>query len=135
MLEVAEKYGMGFKRARTTFRSYAHVVQNNLNPEKRIISNTAAELQQMTAKKLVIGMLITPGILSIENLPLNEKVDKLCELVEQMKFGKLDRNDVKLVCETSSTLETEHVLKAAHNIILECMFNHEREKGITASIL
>ena len=59
----------------------------------------------MTAKKLVIGMLITPGILSIENLPLNEKVDKLCELVEQMKFGKLDRNDIKLVCETSSTLE------------------------------
>ena len=105
VLEVAEKYGMGFKRARTTFRSYAHVVQNNLNPVKRIISNTAAELQQMTAKKLVIGMLITPGILSIENLPLNEKVDKLCELVEQMKFGKLDRNDLKLVCETSSTLE------------------------------
>ena len=60
MLKVAEKYCMGFKRARTTFRSYAYAVKNNLNPEKRIISKTTAELQQMTAKKIVIVMLITP---------------------------------------------------------------------------
>jgi hypothetical protein len=105
VLEVAEKYGMDFKRARITYRNYAQALQSNLTPEKRVISKTAEDLQQLTANKLVIGILTTPGMLNIQDLELSEKIGKLCDLVEELKLGKLNGSDISMVCQVNSGFE------------------------------
>ena len=107
ILMVAEKYQMGYSRARVAYKSYAQVVQNEasrtLKPESIIVNRTMSQLRdeivRNTTKTIVVGLLLSQDMLNIGSLPLDEKIRKLCNFVDTMKICKLEMKDIADVCQ------------------------------------
>ena len=104
---VAEKYQMGYSRARVAYKSYAQIVQNEasrtLKPESIIVNRTMSQLRdeivRNTTKTIVVGLLLSQDMLNIGSLSLDEKIKKLCNFVETMKICKLEMKDIADVCQ------------------------------------
>ena len=99
ILKVAERHQMSFRRAEIVYRSYAEVTNKQAykEQEKINVSLRDKEIGQMqqrivsnTINKIVIGLVLSPEILSIENLPIREKVDKLCNFIESLGIMQMN---------------------------------------------
>ena len=99
ILKVAERHRMSFRRAEIVYRSYAEVTNKQAYKEQAKINvpfrdNENSQMQQRivsnTINKIVIGLVLSPEILSIENLPIREKADKLCNFIESLGIMKMN---------------------------------------------
>jgi len=81
------------------YRSYAEVTNKQAYKEQAKINvsfrdNENSWMQQRivsnTIIKLVIGLVLSPEILSIENLPIKEKVDKLCNFMKSLGIMQMN---------------------------------------------
>ena len=86
---------MSYGRAETVYRSYAEVVNKNVYKEHSVRTHNVPQLEvkqviNNTANKIVIGLLLSPELLDMANLPLKEKVEKLCKFIENLGIAELD---------------------------------------------
>lgn len=103
VLKVAEKHQMSYGRAETVYRSYAEVVNKNVYKEHSVRTHNVPQLEvkqaiNNTANKIVIGLLLSPELLDMANLPLKEKVEKLCKFIENLGIAELDCSSVIQQC-------------------------------------
>ena len=107
ILKVAERHQMSFRRAEIVYRSYAEVTNKQAHKEQTKINvafrgNENSQMQQRivsnTINKIVIGLVLSPEILSIENLPIREKVDKLCSSIESLGIMKMSSSHILNQC-------------------------------------
>ena len=55
----------------------------------------------------MVGILTAPGISNIQNLVLSERINKLCELVEELKLEKLNYIDISMACQINNELKNK----------------------------
>ena len=105
ILEIAEKNQSSYKRATTTYRSYADVINKKqdqlLNPKPSAYD--VSYIAEQTAKKITLGILLNPELLNLEKLPLTDRINKLCELVEKLNI-RINRNEVNQVVKMNKIL-------------------------------
>lgn len=116
ILQVAEKYHMGFKRAQVTYRSYADVANKKLTVStpyfnqlhNEITINMKQEIEQKAAKSLIIGLLLRPEMLKLSELSLIERISKLCTLVHELQLGQLNKDEIRSVCLINETAAQQY---------------------------
>lgn len=107
ILKVAERHQMSFRRAEIVYRSYAEVTNKQAYKEQAKINvplrdKETGQMQQRIVSniinKIVIGLVLSPEILSIENLPIREKVDKLCNFIESLGIMQMNSSLILNQC-------------------------------------
>ena len=106
ILQVAEKYQIGFRMAQVAYKSYADVLnkrrlhhnQINQTSQSQITDRLVKSSKTEAAEKLVIGLLCSPDLMNLSSLSLPVRIEKLCKLVEELNLGSLNQQKISSVC-------------------------------------
>ena len=108
ILEMAEKYNMGYRRAQVMYRTYAQAIHSNQihsakSTQRSGLPNQGTEQDiyrrvSDTVTKILVGLLLSPDLLDMASLPLLEKVEKLCSFINELNMGPIDCEAIRSKC-------------------------------------
>jgi len=116
ILQVAEKYQIGFRMAQVAYKSYADVLnkrrfhnnQFNQTPPNQTTERLIASSKTEVAERLVIGLLCSPDLINLSSLSLSARIEKLCKLVKELNLGDLNQQKISSVCLLNSASLGNH---------------------------